>query len=630
MLYPPRCLRWVRLLRNIAWTGALALLMTASWMSTSAEILAQTPSPARSLVAPPTADSPVEQPAARPAPPPGDTGWLDTDFGLQFRLRLEESLGEPIEPLVVLPLVHLEIRNTGSREFRANWQQGSHQLIVDGEEYRREGQTGEAASNLVGHAPRSSSFLLTPDWIKTVADKPVHLTLAPGPHTVAIHFSMLENFQDDSPEARQARGGNDWREIITAPLVFEVALPPADGDATSLALENIRRELAVFPHDHAAAASPNLQRLVRDNQPASGDFLLTLVGPGNDTTPDPAGVTIAATWDSFTPAQLERYFAAAMVHSIPMRPSYPAGVDVSIGATILFAPGYKGLPREEPKVASKTTTTRYVDGQQDGSPFVYNSHSAAIGSFKIGGWALGRHTIRVVTDYEFRRGDQVTTGRVESRRRVEIVPDAGDDLIAPQDEELEKQVRESLVIEEVSQKSTALNGGGAIGVIGGATDDWSPQMRWSNRATGEGGSLHTPLYSLVNALPVDLCFDVQFRIEGTNDLVPGSPIHVPAGQTSSGNYFSPSFSQMGGMNGGFAILRKHADADGFVAARVELTPSRKLALSDPLVMRYYGGTITSEVVRLRVDHNESNPVNPFGGLGGLQGGLGEIQGGGLF
>jgi hypothetical protein len=196
----------------------------------------------------------------------------------------------------------------------------------------------------------------------------------------------------------------------------------------------------------------------------------------------------------------------------------------------------------------------------------------------------------MITDFEFRQGERSWAGRIESPRYAfEILADAADDLQAAPDPELDRQVREALTIVEVRDKSTWGRRG------------WQPPIRWGGSATLEAGSLHTPIWEIQQPLPVDLCFRSLFPLEGTDEVLEGNEVVVLAGETSCFYFRLKHLHDV-------AILRAHADDQGFVRARVVLQPSRAIALSDPRVGRYYGGKITSEVVRFRVDRDEIGDV----------------------
>ena len=107
-------------------------------------------------------------------------------------------------------------------------------------------------------------------------------------------------------------------------------------------------------------------------------------------------------------------------------------------------------------------------------------------------------------------------------------------------------------------------------------------------------------YTHIESLPVDLCFRVDFQIQGTETIVPGNELVVFAGD-ARGSYFSPSnFRDV-------PAFREHANKDGFVDVRVILSPSQALALTHPHVKSYYPAPITSDVVRVRVDYDVATP-----------------------
>jgi hypothetical protein len=121
-------------------------------------------------------------------------------------------------------------------------------------------------------------------------------------------------------------------------------------------------------------------------------------------------------------------------------------------------------------------------------------------------------------------------------------------------------------------------------------DPWEPQITWHS-GDGRSGSLHMPLWELSEELPVDLCFEVQLRMEETGEVFAASPLVVIKGNKSSG-YIMPDRSREFG--GG---------KTGLIPVRIVLKPSRATALSDTRVTSYYAGTITSEPLRAKVVHD---------------------------
>jgi hypothetical protein len=122
---------------------------------------------------------------------------------------------------------------------------------------------------------------------------------------------------------------------------------------------------------------------------------------------------------------------------------------------------------------------------------------------------------------------------------------------------------------------------------GDLPDPWEPQITWRS-GDGNSGSLHLPLWELKEELPVDLCFDVELRMEETGEVFEANPLVVIKGTKTSGYFFPESSRDFGG------------GKTGLIPVRIVLKPSRATALTDIRVTQYYQGTITSEPLRAKV------------------------------
>ncbi|MEI8383055.1 MAG: hypothetical protein WCJ09_23240 [Planctomycetota bacterium] len=519
--------------------------------------------------------SPDAQPASDDKTP-----WIDAEFFLQYRVRIAKN-GPGYAGQAAAPLLLLDIRNTGKLNLALEKAQSRHEMVVDQIDYFRSDQPWGGIDR-VDESGFCIPFLLTSYWRSRPSKGEAGLSFMPGTHAIAIRIKLHETSRNaDGQLIIEPRGG---RVLLTRPFNIEIHEPETE-QTKALAVENIRRELVAFPRFFAPKVSANLQQLVRNTQPESGNFLLKSLGPGNMTAPDPASFIIAQTWDNLSRAQREQYLKSSMVHFAELRPTYPRGVDAGIAVGPRFASDYAGVPAGKPAMKSRTVTTHLLDGQQVGEPMTYALHTTISHWFRTRSLPLGKHSIRIVTEYEFQRESESYTGKFETERTFEIVPEGPDLLLAPPDPVVDKFVHRSIEIVE----ATATTTWGGRG--------WQPQMRWSGNETLKAGSLHTPSWNVTQPLPVDLCFQSELRLEGTDIRIPGTEIVVPAGQIR-GFYFRPLNSES------YTILRNHADADGFVKARVILTPSQGVALSYPRINRYFGGTITSDIVRVRVDRDE--------------------------
>ncbi len=526
-------------------------------------------------------------PMSQEARPTADntTPWIDAEYFLQYRIRIANN-GPGYQGKAASPLLLLDIRNTGKLELALEKVQSRHEVLVDQVNYFRDDQPW-GGIDPIDESGVCIPFLLTSDWKSRSSKGEAGLSLQAGSHAVAIQIRLHETRRNetgrnaDGESIIEPRGG---RVLLTRPFNIEIHDPETD-QTRAIALENIRRELVVFPRFFAPKVSANLQQLVRTTQPESGDFLLKSLGPGNMTAPDPASFIIAQTWDDLSRAQREQYLKSSMIHFAELRPTYPQGVNAGIAVGPRFTSDYAGLPTGKPEMKSKTVTTHFLDGQQVGKPMTYALHTSISHWFRTGSLLLGKHSIRVVTEYEFQRESESYTGKFETERTFEIVANGPDSLLAPSDPVVDKFVHRSI---EIVEASATTNWGGR---------GWQPQIRWNSNDSLKRGSLHTPSWKVTQPLPVDLCFRSELRLEEADKSIPGSEIVVPAGQIL-GFYFRPINSDS------YQILKNHADAEGFVKTRLILTPSQGVALSDSRIKHYFGGPITSDVVRVRVDRDE--------------------------
>lgn len=523
-------------------------------------------------------------PEARPTAD-NTTPWIDAEYFLQYRIRIANN-GSGYQGKAATPLLLLDIRNTGKLELALEKVQSRHEVLVDQVNYFRDDQPW-GGIDPIDESGVCIPFLLTSDWKSRPIKGEAGLSLQAGSHAVAIQIRLHETRRNETGRNAdgqliiEPRGG---RVLLTRPINIEIHDPETD-QTRAIALENIRRELVVFPRFFAPKVSANLQQLVRSTQPESGDFLLKSLGPGNMTAPDPASFIIAQTWDDLSRAQREQYLKSSMIHFAELRPTYPQGVDAGVAVGPRFASDYAGLPAGKPEMKSKTVTTHFLDGQQAGKPMTYALHTTISHWFRTGSLPLGKHSIRMVTEYEFQRESESYVGKFETERTFEIVPKGLDLLVARSDPVVDNFVYRSI---EIVEASATTNWGGR---------GWQPQIRWNSTDSLRRGSLHTPSWKVTQPLPVDLCFRSELQLEEADESIPGSEIVVPAGQVV-GFYFRPTNSDS------YQILKNHADAEGFVKTRLILTPSQGVALSDSRIKHYFGGTITSDVVRVRVDRDE--------------------------
>jgi hypothetical protein len=311
-------------------------------------------------------------------------------------------------------------------------------------------------------------------------------------------------------------------------------------------------------------------------QPKSGDLLLRLIADEKHRLRRPAVRLFCATWTSASAAQLERYFQAAFVLKAYHRDRYPRGVPAMIEMRYYLIDGWLGFPKD---MHWQTTTTHYLDGKPYGRPYSsgYPGPAATTGWIKTDQLAEGRHSVRSTVEYEVKHPGGVQRGKVRSPDYVfDVIADAPNDLIAAANTVVDEQVKKLFVIREHEWQEPGL-------VIERRTeqriDPWQPQITWTDQ-NGKPAGLHVPIWKLWQALPVDLCWEVEMREVATGKTWPCDALVAKRGKIGQG-YFSPREARA------FCAGR-----DGFVEVELRLTPSRGAALSDPDVTSYYSGSIT--------------------------------------
>jgi hypothetical protein len=314
-------------------------------------------------------------------------------------------------------------------------------------------------------------------------------------------------------------------------------------------------------------------------QPKSGDLLLRLIADEKHKLRRAAVRLFCVTWTSASAAQLERYFQAAFVLKAYHRDRYPRGVPAMIEMRYYLIDGWLGFPKD---MQWQTTTTHYLDGKPHGRPYNYGypGPAATTGWIKTDQLAEGRHTLHSTVEYEVKHPGGVQHGKVRSPDYTfEVIPaDAPNDLIAAANTAVDEQVKKLFVIREHERDEP-----GAGPIIErfpeGRIDPWQPQITWTNEA-GKPAGLHVPMWKLSQALPVDLCWEVEMREVATGKTWPCDVLIAKRGKIGQG-YFTPREAR--------AFCAGRA---GFVDVELRLTPSRAWALSDPDVTSYYPGSIT--------------------------------------
>jgi hypothetical protein len=261
-----------------------------------------------------------------------------------------------------------------------------------------------------------------------------------------------------------------------------------------------------------------------------------------------------------------------------------------------FADGWAGLPADGIPFHFATRTAHFLDGKPYGKPFAYRGPAATTGWIRTKDLALGKHSCALELEYTFAHRGEKVTGRIRSRdfAFTMVAADTPDDLIAPKDAATDRFVRQSFRF--VQKESDLYPPRGRRGFENLPPEDpRRPQVTWE----GPGGKrcgLSVPHWKADKALPVDLCFEVALIDQKTGKTYPCDPLILRRGQAHWG-YLYPRDVR--------AFARGRS---GDVPVKAVLTPSRKTALSTTDVSRYWPGSITSDVLTVRVYDNYVEPA----------------------
>ena len=318
--------------------------------------------------------------------------------------------------------------------------------------------------------------------------------------------------------------------------------------------------------------------LVAAHQPRSGDFLLKIIADPKHQLHRPATQLFCETWSSGSPRQLHAYLETSFDLLAMHRTRYPQGIDAYIETRYWHRYGSDGWPK---KLPWQTHVTHFLDGKKYGKPFVFNHPGAGATTAWINAGKLdqGQHVVRVEVGYVFTQQGSQHQGKIRSREFAFAVGPAvlANDLIAPTDAALAKQVREALRFLDYDGQ----DGRDKV------RRPWHPQITWVE-PNGKSRGLHMPVWSVKESLPVDLCFEATIRDVHSGQRFPGDELVLHKGKTSRG-HFAPRDAR--------AFC---ADRDGFVEVEIELQPSRSQALTDPAITSYFGWPVRSPTLRAKI------------------------------
>jgi hypothetical protein len=361
--------------------------------------------------------------------------------------------------------------------------------------------------------------------------------------------------------------------------------------------DDIRSALAAvpaIPEDSRHPIPEELRLVIADNQPRSGDFLLSLIAGPRGKLYRPAVNAFVQTWDSMSATQLDAYLHHALVPKAQHRERYPQGVDAGIAFLYHLRHGCGSWPAGG--TFQLTTHTRhFLDGKPYGRPYDGRGPISTTGWVWTKDLALGKHSCSLEVSYEFSHGGRKQSGRLRSAEfTFTMAPaDTPDDLIAPNDAATDRLVRKSL---RFAERESAFNP--PIPRPGDPVEPDRPPRRPQITWEGPGGKrcgLSTVCWNVAAPLPVDLCFEVELHDQKTGKVFPCDPLVLRKGEAHWG-YVCPRDAV------GFARGRT-----GEVPVKVVLKPSRKVALTSTEVTRYYPGSINSEVLTVQVFDNYVEP-----------------------
>lgn len=528
---------------------------------------------------------------------PLETDWQKGKYGIQFRIHQEKKLWRLGEH----PLIFVDLKSDGTTERLAvSKSQFQHYIDYDGGRYSR--SVGGTLHEIPTEGHVTLAFIMSPLWQRSPHKDP--MPIEPGRHALRIHVRLNTVPLYDNEGNIIRPPGEQFRPepMPIAPVAVVISDTDVRRDPKVRA-ENIRRELIGLTEFHSSMKLPfTLQQMVAQHLPESADVLLSLCESRDADMAKRAATVLVRFLDDLSDKQVVRYLQSGFGHFAEKRDRYPQGIDAVIGLGYRFEFGHGGLPKDR-KYKFQTTTRHFLDGKEFGEkPFSYPGHGAASGNVKLKDLTLGEHSIRIMTEWEFTRGEKTLRGFFETDRlKFEIISaDAPNDLIAEADPKLAKIVEASLQFRE-SQTSFQRRS---------PFDPRARERHWrpGSYTIGKNGkgpvfALHTPFWRMNRPLPVDLAFRMKMKVEGSDLEFPCWDVVVLAGERTYTRhvYTNSRLDEM------VKKLLKLADKNGFVKVRLVLTPSREAALQNPKVKKYFPGSITSQVLRIRVSTSTEVP-----------------------
>ncbi len=346
------------------------------------------------------------------------------------------------------------------------------------------------------------------------------------------------------------------------------------------------RELLPMMQSYGALGE-SLRHLIIDPQPGSLNLLLAIANTPRHPLRSCAVQAFIASRQVATVDQVDTFIQQSLVLRSTCRPKLPALSGVPIPIEVRLCEDLNTWLPLEDNFGHRSRTTCYVDGKSLGRAYPHPYAYASISRHDVREIAVGKHTFHGVLDYEFTHRGQKRTGKIVSEQRpIEIMPlDSVDDLAAPKSVDTTNLVRAALIVEGVpierDQQAPAL-------VV--QTTKFvavEPQVTVV-LDTKKLITVVCPQWRLQAFLPVDLCFNVEFRDVQSGNVYDAGTICALRSSTT-GSYLFPKNPE--------SFFRGR---EGLVAVEIVLKPSRLLALETPSVKRYCSDEISVGVRYLKI------------------------------
>ena len=363
----------------------------------------------------------------------------------------------------------------------------------------------------------------------------------------------------------------------------------------------IRSYLSAMKELYGANKNPlpaKLTDIIIVNQPESGDFLLSIIAHSNNPLRRRAINAFIQTWDTMNLQQIDGYIHRAIELKVDHRKSYPEKVSANMGVGYSSVGGWGGWPTDG-KMNLKTKTSVYLDGKPEGNQFSNQGPMGTMGAVYTHGLKRGKHTVRVLFEYEFTYQGVPYSGSFTSKGfHFRIVKNTHEDLLKANDSpELEALVKASFHTAETEEQLKSQLGPKVLSNYFYNKKGMEPQSTVHNMVTGLQTALHCPYWAIAPGLPVDMIFDVTIEDLTTGKNFMGNSIRVHK-NTMDLRTFEPNSPAQ------FANRRT-----GTIPIKVTLKPSQRGAWSYTWPTSYYPGTLTFTGLYITLVTTQGKPGN---------------------